>query len=86
MTDKHDVMPCPDGDLCPNARRYGKIHPKPNDPKTTTIQRLHAAVDQIEPMLQLALAQLQAGDFSRCIGSLHVAIDEVRKLETESHA
>lgn len=35
MTDKHDVMPCPDGDLCPDARRYGKIHPKPDDPKTT---------------------------------------------------
>lgn len=39
MTDKHDVMPCPDGDLCPDARRYGKIHPKPDDPKTTRMEQ-----------------------------------------------
>lgn len=51
----------------------------------TTLQYLHKAVDRIEPMLQVAVAQLQAGDFTRCIGSLHVAIDEVRKLETASH-
>ena len=26
----HGDGPCPDGDACPDARRYGAVHPKPD--------------------------------------------------------
>lgn len=50
------------------------------------LARIHGTVDRIEPMLKLALAQLQAGDYTRCVGSLHWVIGEVRKLEVSSPA
>lgn len=67
--------------LCSRVVEAGEM----TDDPQTTIQRLHAAVDRVEPMLRVALAQLQAGDYTRCIGSLRVVIDEVRKLETAAH-
>lgn len=46
--------------------------------------RLLAIAERIEDPLQVALDQLQARDFARCIESLYGVIDEVRKLETMS--
>lgn len=44
----HGSGPCPDGDACPDARRYGKIHPAPSQPAegpTPETDRLESGID-----------------------------------------
>jgi hypothetical protein len=37
----HGEGPCPDGDACPDARRYGSIHPAPSSSGTPRTEQLH---------------------------------------------
>lgn len=37
-------MPCPDGDACPDARRYGAIHPAPHPVMLLAVLRAEADV------------------------------------------
>jgi ribosomal protein L37AE/L43A len=56
------AVPCPDGDACPDARRYGAIHPEPKAEERTVEARLERWIRIAESCGQLIAIPEQIQD------------------------